>query len=152
MRYLVSILMLMAIVPSYATTMCAMNDTRAVILDADIPGTGYTNDANSMQWTTTFPYGKIYGFAACVSNAPSGSMGTTVTSAGTPLEAGGAEREGRYCWCKITHPVSSLWAFFLDYGSASRCASYCANYCGYDVQVSVALRAGLFGSVAPDAN
>ena len=144
MKKILCVLCMLITLPVYATTMCALEDTVAVILDPSITGTGYTKDDNTMTWTATFPYGTVYGVAACLS-VSGGSQGATNAT----LTAGGGEREGKYCWCKVSHPVSSLWAFFSAvYSSAASCASFCALYCGDYVRSTVALRAGLFGSVA----
>lgn len=64
------------------------------------------------------------------------------------------DKDGTYSWVRAVYKnkedkvLSSLWAFGYDFGSASYCASYCAYGCGNYVQSYVALRAGLFGSVA----
>lgn len=64
------------------------------------------------------------------------------------------DKDGTYSWVRAVYKnkedkvLSSLWAFYNDYGSASFCASGCTYNCGYYVQNVVALRAGLFGSVA----
>ena len=127
--------------PAGATTMCALEDTTAVILDPSISGTGFKSDVNTFTWNTTFPYGTIYGVAACLS-VNGGSQGTI----NPDLDASGGEKEGGYCWCKMTHPAYSRWVYRASY-SASNCASSCANYCGYNAQIYAALRSGLFGSI-----
>ena len=142
MKKLCAVLMMIISVPAFATTMCALNDTTAIILDPIVKGTTYSYDAASMTWNTTFPYGKVYGIGACIST--SGTLGVANAS----VTAAGAERDGRYCWCKMTHPVASRWVFGNDSGSASNCASNCARDCGFIVQNYEAMRAGLFGSVA----
>ena len=64
------------------------------------------------------------------------------------------DKDGTYSWVRAVYKnkedkvLSSLWAFNYDFGSASNCASYCTNSCGNRVQLNVALRAGLFGTVA----
>lgn len=64
------------------------------------------------------------------------------------------DKDGTYAWVRAVYKnkedkvVSSLWAFSYDHGSAFLCASYCTFICGSRVQGYVALRAGLFGSVA----
>jgi hypothetical protein len=130
-------------VPAYATTMCALEDTTAVILDPSVNGTGYKYDVNTFTWNTTFPYGTIYGVAACLSVGGGSPQGTI----NYDLDAGGGEKEGGYCWCKMTHPASSRWVFYHSGTSASGCASVCTDYCGRHAISSVALRSGLFGSV-----
>lgn len=129
-------------VPAYATTMCALEDTTAVILDPSVNGTGYKRDVNTFTWNTTFPYGTIYGVAACLS-VGGGHSGTM----NYDLDAGGGEKEGVYCWCKMTHPASSRWLFRYNFGAAIGCASSCDLYCGTGTQGDAVLRSGLFGSV-----
>ena len=138
------ILICMIFVPAivFGATMCAKNNTLVVALDSSVGGSTYTQDNANSKWTTTFAYGIVKGVSACTSFS-GGSQGNT-----TKNEITRGERNGRYCWCRLTHPVSSLWAFYYDYGSASDCASYCSHYCGRNVQNYAALRAGLFGSVA----
>ena len=142
------ILICMIFVPAivFGATMCAKNNTLVVALDSSVGGSTYTQDNANSKWTTTFTYGIVKGVSACTSFS-GGSQGNT-----TKNEIARGERNGQYCWCRLTHPVSSLWAFDRDRGSASNCASNCTGGCGVYVQNYVALRAGLFGSVAPDAN
>ena len=140
-RILIALIILCVATPLHATTMCAAEDTTAVILDPSIGGTGYKSDTNTMTWNTTFPYGTIYGVAACLS-VNGGTQGTI----NYDLDAGGGEKEGGYCWCKMTHPASSRWVF-NNSSSASHCASNCASYCARDAHSNAALRSGLFGSV-----
>jgi len=138
MKKVMMIICAMMAVPSYASTMCVANDTVAIVLDPTINGTNYTYSAANMTWTTRFDYGNISGDALC--STTSGSYATT----GTPNESGG----GKYCWCRATHPVASLWMFYYNYWSSDGCADLCAAFCADDVQRSAAFRAGMFGSVA----
>jgi hypothetical protein len=92
-----------------------------------------------------FSYGNISGISTCVPDAPSGTMGSITTKeTGGYLDAVGGATTGGYCWCKMTHPMSSLWAFSYNHASAAHCATYCTC----SVQAHAALRSGLFGSVA----
>ena len=130
-----------------SATMCAKNNTLVVALDPGVGGSGYSYSALDSTWVTTFSYGSVKGVSACTSYA--GSMGQVIsTTTGKTINATRGEESGRYCWCKVVHPVSSLWAFYYAYGSASGCASFCAYYCGSYVRAYESLRAGLFGSVA----
>ena len=144
--------------PSYATTMCTINDSVGVVLDPNIAITNYTYDNTMGTWRAWSSSWTVHGISACLNSNRGKSMGGTVAhlhdtdNNGDDHLVTGSEKYGRYCWCRLTHPVSSLWAFSSDYGSASDCASDCSGYCGYYVRSNVALRAGLFGSVAPDAN
>ena len=146
---------------SYATTMCARNDTVVVSLDSQTSGTGNGNDAIEWTWFSTFSYGRVSGEATCLSAAEglgrTGAMGAyygTGEYSSTFIDtvkglqdydADGAER--RYCWCKMTHPAVSRWVFYYDGGSASNCASNCADGCGNGVRRRADLRSGVFGSV-----
>ena len=148
-RIIIFTMMIMFAIPALGVSVCAKDSIVTVVLDPSIFGTSFTFNNSSGTWKTVFSYGNVSGISACVSIAPTGSQGSTKTTDGTPLDATGGETAGQYCWCKMTHPMSSLWAFSYVYGSAAHCASACANACGLYVRSDAALRSGLFGSVAP---
>ena len=140
-------LMLFAI-PAVAVSVCAKDSVVTVVLDPSINGNSYTYNNSTGTWKAVFSYGNVSGISTCVATAPSGSMGATKTSEGTPLNAAGGQKSGQYCCCKMIHPMSSLWVFDSDRGSASKCASECANACGTHARSYSTMRGGLFGSVA----
>ena len=140
-------LMLFAL-PAVSVSVCAKDSVVTVVLDPSISGNSSTYNNSTGTWKTVFSYGNVSGISTCVATAPSGSQGTTKTSEGTPLNAAGGETGGQYCWCKMTHPMSSLWTFSNNRTSASTCTSSCPSYCGGSVRTTAALRSGLFGSVA----
>lgn len=82
----------------------------------------------------------------CLQSSTDGEYAKT----GNPIP----DKDGICSWVRAVYKdkegnkLSSLWAFGNVYGSASRCASYCTFDCGDGVQNYVALRAGLFSSVA----
>ncbi len=146
--------------PSVATEMCARNDTTVIPLDSNIGSIGGSYNKSEATWWGIFNYGRIYGVATCLSAAeggkPTGTVGSYTNDKGQMLPdddalAGrtGQDADGNdrvYCWCKMTHPMSSRWVFNYSY-SASACASDCANNCGNYARLSAVLRGGLFGSV-----
>ena len=152
MRKIALVLMLITTIPTYATTMCAANDSVGVVLDPTITikGSGYNTStwwAGSGSWT-------LYGVSACLNSNRGKSVGGTVAhlrdtdNDGNDHLVTGSERYGIWCWCRLTHPVSSLWAFNINANySVANCASNCTWFCAREF-ASVALRAGLFGSVA----
>ena len=142
MKKLLIILCTLFIGTSYASTMCVADTAVAVVLDPSIAGTGYTNSAANMTWTTNFPYGDVSGIALCSTTPKTGTGSYPVSD---PDESGG----GQYCYCKATHPVLSRWVFNLVHGSSANCASNCASGCGYNVRYYAGFRSTLFGSVAP---
>ncbi len=140
-------------IPALGVSVCAKDSVVTVVLDPSIEGQSNTYNISTGTWKTVFSYGNVSGISTCVSTAPSGSMGTTKTSEGTLLNAAGGETAGQYCWCKMTHPMSSLWVFRRDHGKAADCASSCTDGCGRSAHNSTlnngaGLRLGLFGSVA----
>ena len=148
--HILILLALTAPTVSPAATMCSKNDTTTIVLDPSIGGTGYSYSQAQSTWWTWFSYGTVRGISACLSSNNGKSMGGTVADLhdNNALVVGG-ETNGQYCWCRMTHPALSLWAFYNDSGSAGLCAGICAYYCGNYVRIASALRAGLFGSVAP---
>ena len=134
--------------PIFATTMCAINDSVAVILDPTINGTaGNTLDSTLGTWYATFPYGTIYGISACIDTRWGKAQGEyvdTLTDTNGNIIVGN-ERKGTFCWCKLTHPVTSRWTYLKSYASFADCFGWCANSCGKPNDQT--LRVGLFGSV-----
>jgi len=155
-RFVLILSLICVALPSFGTTMCAINDSVSVVLDPSVGGdSGGTFDSNAGIWYATFSYGTIYGIAACLSTNNGKSMGgyvanLTDTNPDTNVTASvvGGERNGQYCWCKMTHPAASSWVFRCDYGSPSYCASNCVYRCGDSARNDSSLRAGLFGSAA----
>ena len=148
--------MLITTIPIYATTMCTINDSVGVVLDPSIAIKNYSYNATMGTWWAWSDSWTVYGVGACLNSNKGKGMGGTVPhlhdtdNDGNDHLVTGSEKYGRYCWCRLTHPVSSLWAFYNDFGSASRCASLCTDYCGGGVRDDVALRIGLFSSVKSD--
>ena len=133
-RIFVFLSLVMFGMPLYASTMCVANDMVAIVLDPSINGTNYSSDRANMLWTTMFDYGNLSGDALC-STTPG-----SYAKVGTPNESGG----GEYCWCRMQHPVASVWVRV----TADACETSCAFYCSFNVQQYAEVRAGLFGSVA----
>ena len=146
--------------PAIATEMCARNDTIVIPLDSNINHIGSGHNVPEATWWTIFPYGRIYGLWTCLSAAeggkPSGGTGSYTNDKGQMLPnddalAGrtGQDADGNdrgYCWCKMTHPMSSRWVF-NNLTSASNCAASCFQYCYNNVYSYAGLREELFGSV-----
>ena len=160
----ISGVLMLCLLPIYAnaTDMCARDDTMVLVFDKDIGGSGYGNNATEWTWWTSFAYGRIAGDATCLSVKEGlGRTGTMGAYYGTgdysktfiEVEPGlkGTDSDGndrKYCWCKMTHPVSSRWVFSdRAYADSSSCASDCAASCGNRVRNYSALRGGVFGSV-----
>ena len=156
-------IIIFALLPIYAnaTDMCARDDTMVLVFDKDVGGSGYGSDATEWTWWTSVPYGRIAGDATCLSvkeglgrTSGQGAYYGTGDYSKTFIEAEsglkGTDSDGndrKYCWCKMTHPVSSRWVFAYAFADSSACASSCASYCGYLVHNNSAVRGGVFGSV-----
>ncbi len=144
---------IMFVIPALAVSVCTKNDVVAVMLNPEITTTETgTADNNTKTWKVPFPYGTISGMSTCVS--AKGKTGqSTLTTNDTYLESPGGETSVGNCWCKMTHPMNSLWAHWFDngYPNSYYCASSCTNYCRDMFKNRPALRGLIFGSVA-DAN
>ena len=110
------LLMIVFVIPALAVSVCTKDSVVSVVLDPSIGGNSYTYNNSTGVWKTVFSYGNVSGVSTCSTVAPKGSMGSTKTSAGTSLDAVAGDVSGRYCWCKMTHPMSSLWAFATTAG------------------------------------
>ena len=152
-----------ALSPIYAnaTDMCARDDTMVLVFDKDIGGSGSGSNVTEWTWWTSFPYGRVAGEATCLSvseglgrTSGQGAYYGTGDYASTPITAepglkgtDSAGNDRKYCWCKMTHPVSSRWVFNVAYADSSTCASDCASRCGSHVRNAFAMRGGVFNSV-----
>lgn len=159
---------------AYATEMCAHRDVTVVPLDATVPGigrTGYGNDGIEKIWWTTFEYGKIYGVATCLSLQEvrdiSGNSTISGVSANYTLPTDDYELMGRdgyynndtsdeslygrrFCFCKLTHPMSSRWTFTnIDNNpNAGHCYMHCLSSCNWGTDgVSINFRTTMFKSI-----
>lgn len=130
-----------------ATTMCATDDTIAVVLDPMINGSTAAYNADLFEWSTTFSYGTVFGIATCVDTAGSSNQVVAELKSSDGTVATGGERSGRYCWCQMIHPARSRWVFRYAFGSVGGCGSYCASNCGDDVRGSSGFRSAVFGSL-----
>ena len=146
-KLIISSLIAMFCASAGATTMCATDDTLAIVLDPVINGTANSHNTDLFEWSATFSYGTVWGIATCVDT--SGAQNTAVEELrdSNGEIATGGERTGRYCWCQLSHPAKSRWVFPYAYSSVADCRSYCAFNCGHSVRYYSAFRAGLFGSL-----
>ena len=147
-------------IPTYATTMCAANDSVAVVLDPSINFTTRSVDKEAMTWSATFPYGKISGVSACIN--VSGTQAVSVknlthTVNGVTKTVVGGEQTGRYCWIRMTHPVVSQWVYYEGRGDANACFSTClaGDWWSFNTNGNGGLdapnfRRALFGSAMSD--
>ena len=153
MKHLFFTICLIISIPTYATTMCAANDTVAIILDPSIQ-IASVGTLEMERWWAHSSYGTLYGIGACLNSthgkARGGSLAnlTDTNNNGETNYVTGSERYGRYCWCRLIHPVSSLWVYGgASYGSASSCASDCVAYCGRGFRDNADYRTGLIDSI-----
>ena len=146
-KLIISSLIAMFCASAGATTMCATDDTLAIVLDPLINGTANSHNTDLFEWSATFSYGTVWGIATCVDT--SGAQNTAVEELrdSNGEIATGGERTGRYCWCQLSHPAKSRWVFQYASSSVAGCGSFCAADCGGNVRANSAFRAGLFGSL-----
>lgn len=151
------VLMMMPCI-AWSVTMCARDDVLAISLVPGIGGESSTYKAAEYTWRVNFSYGTILGEATCLSAAEGGegskqfaftNTSGEMLSYDVPKGLHGTDDNGNgrgYCWCRMTHPASSRWVFFISY-TASNCTSRCARYCASNALNNANMRSGLFGSV-----
>ena len=129
MKKIALIILTMMTIPTYATTMCAVNDTVAVVLDPsiEIKGSSGVDSVNGIWWMP-FPYGTLYGTSACINKNQRGVVPLLKDDRdgdGVLRRVIGGEKYGQYCWVKLTHPVSSSWFGLRTYSSIEDCVRSC---------------------------
>lgn len=151
MRKIALILLLTITIPTHATTMCAANDTVAVVLDPSISMSVVYADNTNGKWAMQSSVGTFYGVSTCLNKGlqPGEYQAhlRDIYNSETKYVTG-IERYGRACWCKLVHPVSSLWVYNYTFGSVYNCSTMCAGHCVDYIRSNILLRRGLFGSVA----
>jgi len=146
-KIIIGVIMLITGTVAHATTMCATDDTMAIVLDPAINGTSNTYNSEIFEWSTVFSYGTLWGIATCVDTKGTYGVAVDELRDSNGELAKGGERTGVNCWCQMTHPAVSRWVFHYANSSVADCRTYCANYCGDYVRNYSAFRAGVFGSL-----
>lgn len=144
MKRLILLFFILAPMWANAQTMCVRDKSLVISLVSGIQGTGYGHNPSEWIWWVYFPYGRIYGDATCLSleeglgQTSAGAYYGTDDYANTPITAEAAlsdtdtnGNERKYCWCRATHPVSSLWVLQSGMTDANTCIKNCSLYCPY---------------------
>ena len=152
-----------------ATQMCARRDTTVIPLDGipggqNVNGKTYWNDRWEWVWYAQFEYGRIYGAATCLSlqdvrdiqgdQSLTNYVSTLVTDEDEIQgrdeyyngDTSKTEYERKFCYCKLTHPMSSRWVFQRS-NNATYCSLDCAYNCAINAFGDVGWRSALFRAV-----
>ena len=147
-----------------ATQMCARRDTTVIPLDASVGGAKIWNDQWEWVWYVQFGYGRIYGVSTCLSvqdirdiqgdQSLTNYVNSLVTDEDTVQgrsdyyngDTTNPEYERKFCYCKLTHPMSSRWVFLLSI-SAAYCSDNCAYRCAVGAFDDVKWRPKLFNAI-----
>ncbi len=117
---------------SFAVDACVPNDTGGVLLDSSIKPTSYSNGTSTNPWRITYSNGVLVGTSACLTIG-SGKQRGYIHKAkdGALIDNGqivvGGEKNGGFCWCKLTYPVVSNWFLF---GGDN--VDWCNSWCNHD--------------------
>ena len=148
-----------------ATQMCARRDTTVIPLDAAAGASAAYNDERENMWWVVFGYGNIYGIAACLSEPEiqeyvptwSSSNGKTpppndlltdteeLWGRGGTYILDGTEYDRKYCYCKLTHPMSSNWVSIATLPGT--CGSTCYTYCKSAISTQYTQRVKMFPTI-----
>ena len=179
MKKIFIILCCMLCISAHATEMCARDDTVVIPLDATIgPTVNVTTTYNLTEWLwwLVFDYGTIYGATACLSdkevmmysnwngtgNPPNvlntaddeliGSSGYYM-NADTNPDIPDAEKNNyarRWCYGKMTHPMSSAWIFStVNIQTERTCFDACHNRFGFQYYVNLLTLFNSIGTTPP---
>ena len=147
----------MFIIPTYAVDMCASNNAVTIVLDPS--STAYSEQRKTYPETNTWVAtpgtgGIISGTAACLTFVPDSQTYSTGYAYSGILkdndqEVVGGERNGNYCWCKMTHPAVSAWVYFYGGGcpSISTCLSGCVSKWQDNSTSNKQFRVAMYGSI-----
>ena len=141
MKKIALIILTMITISAYATTICTTKDTVTIVIDPTIDGNQHGSDSLIRTWYVQLPYGRIQGISTCLSkSANRGYSAEHLKDIDGKLVIGN-ESNGSQCWCKIIHPVVSVWAYGANGNSygCSACPGLCADYfkTNYSVRASL---------------
>jgi hypothetical protein len=145
-----------------ATQMCARRDTTVIPLDGAAPALGANGSGLENMWWVRSGYGQIYGISTCLSlpeikeyvPAYNGSNVLPVISdsddiqgrSGVYFTEDGTEYDREYCYCKLTHPMTSNWISWITLKGGS-CAGICYDYCYSGIAQQAAKRTAMFNTI-----
>ena len=137
---------------AHATEMCARRDVTVIPLDATVLDGAGNQQCDNIEWIWwgNPSYGKIYGTATCLSLHEVREIVGDSNLASVPgdmvlptddYELMGRygyyngdtsipENERKYCFCKLTHPMSSRWTYNNVRGDFQTCIDFCSDFCG----------------------
>jgi len=155
---LLSIYIFAALNNAKAEEMCITEDAVPIVLDASSTSvTSFSNKVATTTWYASTNYGTFVGRSACLSsNYNTGWHGVYKANDGVLIDNGAVVVGGEYnsasngtlyCWCKLIHPVVSLWVYYFSRSSVSSCITDCNYYCAYDFKNYDTSRKALIGSV-----
>ena len=135
--YMVFVIMLYTCCAN-ATTVCARNDVVTIGLKATEQPTSVAYDNDKFEWRAYYKdFGTVTGVASCSPINSGDCPSPWYWGFGCPFAASGTDpdsnfqgrKDGRYCWCKVTHPFESKWVTMWLYGAVcvENCAAACAN-------------------------
>lgn len=137
---------------AHATEMCARRDVTVVPIDATVKLGDRGLDGVEWIWWVAFDFGTVYGISTCLSmhelREITGNPEWQVSMNGVDLsvlptdeyelqgryeyynsDTSKPEYERIYCFCKLTHPMSSQWVVAPALVGRTFCTNYCTDYC-----------------------
>lgn len=162
-KYIIAVFVFFVPCITHAITMCAKNNSLVGSIKetttGDITG-GFSN--SEPLWRIVFPWGTIFGEATFLSEAEGGkatATGDIVNVDGkmipmdTPAGLVGNDENGNpreYCWCRMTHPVSSVWTF-VAVNTGAACQYQCFYHIRYNLNsVQKKLYKSVFDTLADE--
>lgn len=110
-------------------------------LDPDATTTKITPSTNTINWSGQTGNITVGGISHC--GTSTGSVGDTISA----VALSGTATENLYCWCRITSPAVSQWAYAAKYASSTNCDTNCVTNCATKFAGNTTFRTALFTSI-----
>ena len=156
-KYIVAIMIVFIPCVTYALTMCARDNSLVITLQAAIPGSSPASKAEDWAWRVNFNYGTLLGEATCLNPSNGHPNNDTITGVivrndGTNVPndfpKGMQGSNNFFCWCRISHPINTIWVFSTRFDNGGLCKNNCAYYCATNVAAqSTAMRSSMFKNI-----
>ncbi|MDW2995295.1 MAG: hypothetical protein R8N24_04730 [Alphaproteobacteria bacterium] len=164
-KILLVLLLILTTTSANATQMCARRDTTVIPLDASVGNGKIWDDRWEWVWYIQLGYGTIYGASTCLSLQDvrdiegKQELTTYVSLLSTDEDTiqgrddyyngdtSNKEYERKFCYCKLTHPMSSSSWVFQGSSDVLTCSKDCGLYCSRTLNTDTVLRTKIFNTI-----
>ena len=74
--------------------------------------------------------------------------GLNTLESSSSITADIGQTDGRFCFCKMTHPVTGDWVYMSKYDETSDCVRHCVDECSYKIAYDPPFKSAVVNDVS----